>query len=338
VKEDILPEEPLPGVFAEDHSVQPLEKVVLPHSKPCGISGTHGCQDTRLPVLRKRMGRGPLRGPATLAVPVQGAERPEDRGQLAGVVPGLAHVPNPQIVGLVLRIPAVLEEEQAEARPHQVPELLELGAEDHSQPEPQLGELVATHSAHRVAGRDVADLVSQDPDEFRFGAHVREDAPGDVDESAGHGEGVHERVVHHPEGPGKVRALRCPGHGHPQAPDVALEGRIRVHAHLGYDLGIVVLAHSDLLGLAHQGELAVARRRIDGAGPHQEGKDQESPQPGAAAWPGARHVPVLDEGTNRRAPPATTSPTPSQSGMLTRSLSCTWNETTPRSTSLVLFV
>ena len=69
---------------------------------------------------------------------------------------------------------------------------------------------------------DVPDLVTQDADQLRLALEIRQDAPGDIDEPTGHGEGVDDRLVDDREMPGEPWTLGCLGQALAEVVDVAL--------------------------------------------------------------------------------------------------------------------
>ena len=131
---------------------------------------------------------------------------------------------------------------------------------------------------HRVAGGNVADLVAQYAGELRLVVEVGHDAAREVDESAGDGEGVHHVAIDEAEGPGQVGAVTAGGHGLTLLVEEGLQFGVVVNAHFGHYLGVVALAHLNLLLLGDEGDLLLARHRVRGAGLDEGERQEESEQ------------------------------------------------------------
>ncbi len=213
--------------------------------------------------VRVGMGRRPRRDPPALALggadPVQGHEHLR---HLVRVVAVARHVAQAELVRLGLVVPAELEEHQLEALHREPGVRTEVLARDHRHPEAEVGELRGAHLLHRVARRDVADLVAEHRGQLGLGVEVGEDAAGDEDRPAGQGEGVDHRVVHHREGPRQVGLLRCRGQAVADARHILLQLGVVVPSQLGDGVGGLLLAERDLLLLADQRKLALAGCRV----------------------------------------------------------------------------
>ena len=79
----------------------------------------------------------------------------------------------------------------------------------------------------------MANLVPQDGGELGLGVQVRQHPARYVDKSAGQGECVHARVVHHPEGPRQTRPLALGGQTLADLLHVASPGRIVIEPACG---------------------------------------------------------------------------------------------------------
>src|SRR5512134_3091480 len=88
----------------------------------------------------------------------------------------------------------------------------------------------------------------------------RKDAARDVDESARQRKRIDRRLIDNSELPRQIRTLGKFGELKTDATHVLLECLIVVNAHLGFDLGVGLATHRNLLGLAHQRELTLSRR------------------------------------------------------------------------------
>ena len=230
------------------------------------------------------MGGEPLRKPAPfptdLAGPVEGLEH---IGHFPHVVIEAQRVFEPQLVGLVFRVAAVLEEQHSEPLAGDSGELRDVGGENAAHAEAQRGELRLADLLHRVPGGDVPDLVPQHGGQLGLAVHVGEEAAGHVDESAGQREGVDRGVVHHVEFPGEIGPLRLRGHALADAGDVGLElGIVHEADALPHFLGRL-LAHLNLLALGDQGDLVLPGDRVAGAARDRAGDQRGPEQPSAEA-------------------------------------------------------
>ena len=196
------------------------------------------------------MGAGP-RGQAS----VRGAEAlegAEELGHLRGVVAQLGGVLHPQLIALSLVVPTVLEQHEL-GRGRGEPGVLGEGvAQDRTQAE--------SHADQSLLG-------------------VALHAARDVDIAARQGEGVDDGVVQEPELEVEIRAVADGDHGLADLGDVGLQSRVLVGSVLAHDGGVAAGAELDLLGLGHEGELALPGDRIDGAtGGGKEGQQQDEAQ------------------------------------------------------------
>ena len=257
----------LPWVVAEGHPVEAAEIVLSPDlavaefgwqlddlgldpADPVGGIGVGG-----LPI-------GDLSAGGVLH-PIEGAE---DVGHLLGVIAGAGHVAETEIVGLSFVVAAELEEEHLEPGGGIARVGAKILAGRGGDAETELGELLLAHLFHRVAGRDMADLVTEHRDQLGLGVEMAEDSAGDVDIAAGVGERVDQRIVEDVEGPGKMGALRRGSELLAEVVDIGLPLLVRILAERRENLGFGLAAHGDLLGLAHEGELAFAGGGVEGAG------------------------------------------------------------------------
>ena len=217
---------------------------------------------------------GEPRGQAALAAGLpQPVEHGEDFDHLARVVVLARHVAQAEIVGLLLVVAAELEEHELHPRLGEIPELGELRADDHPRHEAERRELGLGDLGDGVAGRHVADLVPDHRRELGLGIEMGQDAARHVDEAAGQGERVHRRVVDHAEGPGEARPLAFRGQALPEARHVRLQSVVGVEAERRGDFLVRLLAHRDLLRLAHQHDLLLPGGGIGGAGGDQRERD-----------------------------------------------------------------
>jgi hypothetical protein len=115
---------------------------------------------------------------------------------------GPAHVPQPEVVGLPLVVPAELEEQQLQAGRRDAEIILHLRHQHRARHQADLCELLLRDLLRRMPRRDVPDLVPQHRRQLRLGVEVGHDPAGDVDVAAGECERVHQRIVHHPKRPG----------------------------------------------------------------------------------------------------------------------------------------
>ena len=123
------------------------------------FSGSGGSRATREAVLL----------PAHLAGAIQGLE---DVGHLPHVVVLAERVAEAEVVGLVLRVASVLQEEHLQSLARQAGELGDVGGDDAADAETERGELGLADLLHGVTGGHVADLVPQHRGELRLRVHV----------------------------------------------------------------------------------------------------------------------------------------------------------------------
>jgi hypothetical protein len=116
-----------------------------------------------------------------------------------------------------------------------------------------------------MAGRNVADLVADHSHEFGLGIQVGHDAARDVDVPAGKSERVHRGVVHDAECPRQAGPLGASRKPRAEALDVLLQPLVGIQANRRGDVLVHLAAHFDLLRLADQRELPLARDRVGGA-------------------------------------------------------------------------
>ncbi len=201
-----------------------------------------------------------------------------------GVVAGRRHVLHAELVGLALLVAAVLHEHQVRGqKPPLREELAPLDPGGFQGHEPDGGQDAREHlpgvARGLVAGRHVPDLVAQHGRELRLVLHARQKPPGDRDLPPGQGVGVDLGGVHHVELVGKPRPVAQGREPSADLGHVGLEGRIG-KLPLG-DLGvdrIGLLAHAQLLLLAHEHELLAPGHRVDGAAGEEEHERGAEPQ------------------------------------------------------------
>ncbi len=272
VVEGIFPEETLPRVVAEDHSVELLEVLAAMNERARGPGAGDLPLDPCRPVLGAGVGGEPVGHPAAAAFRARHTvEDAEDLEHLPGIVVLAEHVAQAELVGLVFVVAAELHEQQAQGLLGQAAELLQFGLHGHAHDQAAHGELLLAHLARRVAAGHVADLVPEDCHQLGLGAQVRHDAASDVDVPAGQGEGVDGGVVDDLEAPGQVGPLGPGGEALAEPLDVGLDPRVRVEAVRGCGFLVGRLAHRDFLGLAHQHQLLLAGGGIGGA--RDDGRD-----------------------------------------------------------------
>ena len=235
------------------------------------------------PVPWIRVGGEPLRqlsSTTRLADPIQSLEHLRHFSHVVVLAQRIAEA---ALVGLILRVPAVLEEEQAEPRPRQLPELGDVRGENAADAQAELGQLGLADLLDRMPVGDVGDLVSDDRGELRLGIDGAHQPTGHVDEATRNRERVDRGVVHHMELPGQVGPLGLCRHPLADVGNVGLDLRVIVEAdRLGHFLG-PLLAHLDLLRLGDQRQLALAGDRVAGAAQgagHQAGAEPRNQQGG----------------------------------------------------------
>ncbi len=118
-----------------------------------------------------------------------------------------------------------------------------------------------------VAGGDVAGLVAQHAGDFRLVVGQRQQATGDVDIAARHGEGVDDIGIQHGELIIDIRPVGVGGNRFADALDIGLERRIGIGTpELLEDFGVILLADLAFLGFRHEsGEGRLPGCRIERA-------------------------------------------------------------------------
>ena len=125
---------------------------------------------------------------------------PVDAHHVPGVVAGFHHPLEPQSVGFLLKIPAVLQHGAGAPGHGAHQQRLGQGSsqKDGGQARHQGGDVDVPglfHGPGHVAGVDVGDFVGQDSHQLSFLFRLADHAGGNEDVAAGHGKGVHGRVV-----------------------------------------------------------------------------------------------------------------------------------------------
>ena len=183
-------------------------------------------------------------------------------------------IPHAQPVCLQLVVAAILQEKQPQCLFRDLSERACRRDKDAETTEKERSTNCARVLSHRVPRRDVPDLVPEHTGKLRFVIQKRQDPARDVDEAAGQRERIHCRLIHNRELPRKVRPFRELGELQADAAHVLLQRRVLVDPYLGFYLGVGFAAQGDLLGLAHQRELALAgdgvRRACRGDRRHSE--------------------------------------------------------------------
>jgi hypothetical protein len=111
----------------------------------------------------------------------------------------------------------------------------------------------------------MADLVTKDAGQLGLVVQVGQDAAREIDIAARDSERVDGLAIYHREGPWQAGAVRLPCEAQADVRDVPLHFLIVVDAHLPSDLGVGLLPDGELLGFAHQVELALAGDGVGGA-------------------------------------------------------------------------
>ena len=269
MEEEVLPEESLTRIGAEDEVFGLAQEFVAVHLERAEVPAKRIRPRLRhhLAVAGIRMAREPGRERASTGR--RPLERDKHVRHLARVVTLIQHVLEAQLIGLRLRVAAVLEKQDAQAAAQEPAELRHRGREDAADAEAEVGQLRAAHLLHAVAGGDVADLVAQYRRHLGFAVHVGEDAAGDEHRTARQREGVDGRIVHHMELPRDVGPLGAARHFHPDSRYVCLQGGVVHQPDARLDLFSVLLAHLDFLRLRHQCQFGTSSHGVGCAAGHQ---------------------------------------------------------------------
>ena len=160
-----------------------------------------------------------------------------------------------------------------------------------------------------MARGDVADLVAEHAGQLGLVVQIREKAARHIDVSAGQRERVDRGAVDDGERPRQVGAMRVARELLADLVDVALQVRIVVDAHLPADLGVLLLADRELLGLAEERHLLLAGDRVRRA--RRGDRDEKSCQEKTLRAVCAVCGPLL-------MPPTCATPVPANSGRFSR--------------------
>ncbi len=294
--------ESLPRVCAVHHAVDPLEILFPAHGRVAQVLVQRvqpGFGDLD-PVPGIGVGRQPLRYPTAPAQLARGLERLEHVDHLPNVIALVQGVPEPRQIRLILRVPPVLEEQDAQPLTQGAAELGHCGVQDRADSEPDLRDLGPRDLLHRVSVGHVPDLVPDHGGQLRLVCDRCHEPAGHENEPPGQGERVDRGVVHDVELPGELWPLGSRGHLHADARHIGLDRRVVVVPDaLGDALGVLP-AHLDLLGLGHQGKLALAGNGVDGACDGQPGAEQEPDQSRTSMHDSTPET-IVRESTTRRA-------------------------------------
>ena len=245
-------------MLAVDQPVDPAEVIAAGHA----LAGV-GRQEHLVDLLDPAGGQGvggeeirERRAPSGLLHAQEGGEQRDD---LAGSPAGPAGVEDAQAVGLVFVVAAELEGQDLQADHGEGRDLGDVLAQGAGHEQAAQHQELAAHGPGGVAGVDVAQLVADDRGQGGLVVHQGQHAAGDVDVSAGRGEGVLDGRVQDGEVIGQVGTV---GEGHhlaADALDVGVEGFVVVDAVLLPDADVRLLAHLDLGRLGDQHQLRAGR-------------------------------------------------------------------------------
>ena len=215
---------------------------------------------------RKKGGR-PRRGapPEAGLEGVVAVEPGEEARHRARIVAGRRHVADGEKVGLVLLIPGVAPEIEVGALLGEFGKPLD--ADRREGADPGLGDHRMAVALGGVAGRHVADLVSEHAGELGLVAGQRQQAAGDVDIAPRQREGVDDVAVEHGEGEVPLGEIRVPRDRAADRAHVRPEVVVAIGAAEAVDdAGMLAPADLELVLLRHEGgEHPLAGRRVDRA-------------------------------------------------------------------------
>ena len=160
----------------------------------------------------------------------------------------------------------------------------QLGQEDRTHRVADTGGLAGRDLTHRVARRDMADLVPKHRRQLGLGVEISHEAAGDVDVASRQREGVDVRAVEHGEPVDEIRSMAVLRQRAAQALDVGIEPGVVVDAELAPHVGVGLAPDRDLLGLRDHDEVGAAGDGIGGAaadGGADASAQQQRPQPSA---------------------------------------------------------
>ncbi len=117
-----------------------------------------------------------------------------------------------------------------------------------------------------MTGCDMADLMSHDTREFSLVIKSRQNSPGEIDITPGHGEGIHHRSIENFEMVSQIGPMGVFPKALANTIQIGSQFRILVEAILPDDLEVRFLAELDLIGFAQKHELLFSGHWIRGAG------------------------------------------------------------------------
>jgi hypothetical protein len=222
------------------------------------------------------MRRQPARDPSAVRQVADAVQLLVHRDRFAHVVVDPTGVAYAEHVALALIIAPEAEEKHLQPLAREARVARDVAAQHGAHRKADSGQLSAGDLLHAVPGGNVADLVAEHRRHLGFGGEMGQDAARHVHGAARQREGVDHGVVHHPEAPGQVGALRYGRQGEADPLHVSLELGIVHQGHRSFHLLRELLSHLDLLGLAHEREHLSARGWVGRTGDHEEGQHQRA--------------------------------------------------------------
>ena len=204
-------------------------------------------------------------------------EDADDLQQGLRVVACLVHVLGPQPVGLQLVFATVAAHQLSAVHAGSIRQVAAAGEDIGGGRHDLVGD-AGSLLARGVAGGDVADLMGQDPRQLGLVVQVGQQAPVDVDEAPGGGEGVDVGAVDHGEGEGQLRPVAVLDQLLAHAVHIGLQLGVVVTAPLFHDLLVHLLADGDLPALGHDYPVGAAGGRVAGAAAQQGRRQRRADQ------------------------------------------------------------
>ena len=276
----------LGGVGSEQHAVDPAEIGLAPDDGV--LDGDIGARLGRLshPLDGARMGRqkvGPF-GPRGIVAGEPrlengvGLEIRQEPGHGAGIVAGAPEITDAEGVGLEF-VPARIAPQVELGAGAGGADQITAAGEDAEQRQAEAGGDALAVTLGRVAGGYMADLMGDNAGKLGLAVGEGDDTAGDIDVTAGKGEGVDLGGIQHREGeagPGELGDRdQTPADG---GDVIAQRPVVIAAAERLYQFRVLLAADTRFLAGRHDREHLLARRRVDrAAAGHAEAKAGQEP-------------------------------------------------------------
>src|SRR6185436_11055277 len=282
VQEPAAPDDALLGAVAPDEALHLLQVAVAVGREllRAGFGLAHRRLHTLHAILRLRMRLQPVGHALAVARLFDASERRQHPRNARGIPARARRVADAEAVRLRFVVSTVFQQEQPQPRAAGLRDGRSAGGEDRRADQADLRERGLRVLRRRVPRGDVPDLMAEDTGQLRLVVQEGEDSARYIDVAAGKRERVDGRDVRDGEMPGQARTFGRLRELHADGRHVLLQRAVVVRTHFLPDLDVVLLSERDLLLLAHEGELALARRGVRRAGTGETQCRQDGPPEG----------------------------------------------------------